>query len=309
MSDLVERPFLRTYLSNVRDWHGYVRFLGLPDLRDNRDVLIDRLFVEPLLTGRYVSPDEDPSSWIDEAETVFNVLKIGKPLILLGDPGTGKSTLLNFLVWLLARPTENTWTEQMGDWLLPVPMVLRELTLRDVTNFHGLLDAFLSHTMSEPLCEGDYLDYMLNDGRAFILIDGIDEIGDPAARKNLRSAVLNGFDLYPRCRWLLSSRIVGYEEVRFDEEEYRQTTSTEENIQPVKKTLSLGNISWISQPDSSEITKARQKSDTGTVITRYIAPFDDRRIEAFSHNWYAQREAGSGARWRRRSAFSPCGSC
>ena len=59
MSDLFENPKLRNYLTNVRDWHGYVRFLGLPDRRDNPDVLIDRLFVEPLLTRRHVSPDAE----------------------------------------------------------------------------------------------------------------------------------------------------------------------------------------------------------------------------------------------------------
>ena len=50
LSDLVGNPTLRAYLSNLRDWHGYFRFLGLPDRRDNPDILIDRLFVEPLLT-------------------------------------------------------------------------------------------------------------------------------------------------------------------------------------------------------------------------------------------------------------------
>ena len=90
MADLVENPLLRAYLRNVRDWHGYVRFLGLPDRRDNPDrVLIDRLFVEPLLTRRHVSIDEEPSSWINEAETIFEVLKLGRPTVLLGDPGTG----------------------------------------------------------------------------------------------------------------------------------------------------------------------------------------------------------------------------
>ena len=94
LSGLAENPKLRSYLKNVRDWHGYIRFLGLPDFRDNPDVLIDRLFVEPLLTRRQVSPDEDPSSWLDEAETVFDVLKTERLLVILGDPGAGKSTLL-----------------------------------------------------------------------------------------------------------------------------------------------------------------------------------------------------------------------
>ena len=64
--------------------------LGLPDRRDNPDVLIDRLFVEPLLTRRHVSPDENPSNWIDEAETVFDALATGKPLVLLGRSRNGK---------------------------------------------------------------------------------------------------------------------------------------------------------------------------------------------------------------------------
>ena len=50
--DFFENPVIRPYLSNVRDWQGYIRFLGLPDRRENPDILIDRLFVEPLLTTR-----------------------------------------------------------------------------------------------------------------------------------------------------------------------------------------------------------------------------------------------------------------
>ena len=140
MSDLFENPKLRKYLSNVRDWHGYIRFLGLPDRRDNPDVLIDRLFVEPLLTRRHVSPDENPSNWLDETETVFDALGTGKPLVLLGDPGTGKSTLLNYLIWLLARPTQPIWTRRLGAWMLPIPMVIREFPLRGLKNFSGLLE-------------------------------------------------------------------------------------------------------------------------------------------------------------------------
>ena len=104
----------------------------------------------------------------------------------------------------------------MGTWLLPVPMVLRELRLRSVKNFSGLLDAFLDHAMSQPLRDGEYLHQALADGKAFILLDGIDEIGDLSVRKSLREAVFDGFARHPKCRWLLSSRIVGYDEAPFD---------------------------------------------------------------------------------------------
>ena len=293
LSGLVENPSLRAYLRNVRDWHGYVRFLGLPDLRDNPDVLIDRLFVEPLLARRHVSPDEEPLSWINDAEPIFDVLKLGRPTVLLGDPGTGKSTLLNYLVWLLARPTGDIWTERMGSWLLPVPMVLRELSLRSVTSFDGLLKAFLNHAVSEPLRESDYLHRMLEEGRALIFLDGIDELGEPKARRNLRDAVFDGFDRYPRCRWLLSSRIVGYEEAPFDRRQNLDSVSPELPPESLKKAPRLESRKLLVQQELVDPLQTEGESGDGYVITRYLAPFDDRRIEEFAHNWYIQREAAA----------------
>ena len=292
MSDLVGNPMLRAYLKNLRDWHGYVRFLGLPDRRDNPDILIDRLFVEPLLTRRHIWPDEDPSSWIDEAETIFDVLKLGRPLVLLGDPGTGKTTLLNYLVWLLARPTVDTWTKRMGGWLLPIPMVLREQRLRGITNFDGLLDTFVSQPKSEPLRKGKYLYQMLEEGRAFILLDGVDEIGDSKAREDLRIAVFEGLDRYPRCRWLLSSRIVGYDEVAFTESLNPQTGQSPSR-EVLKKSRSSDARRLREHPDIGRAETAREVDDGRGVVTRYIAPFDDGRIEKFAGNWYVQREAAA----------------
>ena len=294
LSALVENPTLRAYLRSVRNWHGYIRFLGLPDRRDNPDVLIDRLFVEPFLINHHVSPDEDPSRWSAEAETIFDVLKNGRRVVLLGDPGTGKSTLLNYLVWLLARPTGEIWSARMDEWLLPVPMVLRELQLRDVTSFRGLMDAFLNHAMSEPLRGSNLLTQMLTDGRALILLDGIDEIGDSKARENLRTAVFDGFELYPNCFWLLSSRVVGYHEVRFD---YRQESKlqkrelSDEYSESPKGYLKL--TRKIRVPSKSSLTNdffQFEKNGSSELITRYIAPFDNRQIETFVRNWYFQRE-------------------
>ena len=295
IADLVANPTLRSYLKNVRDWHGYIRFLGLPDRRDNPDVLIDRLFVEPLLARRHVSPDEDPKGWLSDAETVFEALRVNTRIVLLGDPGSGKSTLLNYLVWLLARPTGKLWTTQMGEWLLPLPIVLRDLNLRGVRDFGGLLHAFLDHTMSEPLRRGGYLNKMLNRGKALILVDGIDEIGDPKARKDLRDAVLDGFRRYQECRWLLTSRVVGYDELPFSLDERKQADLPilgTSHVEDWKQSRQVKGSRLLTKSSVSILPKAGQGFDHGPTV-RYVAPFDDRRIQAFAYNWYAQREAAA----------------
>ena len=292
-----ENPVLRPYLANVRNWQCYIRFLGLPDRRDNPDILIDRLFVTPLLARRYVSPDENPKSWADEAETLLGALEENSPLVLLGDPGIGKSTFLNYVAWLLSRPAENALIDRMG-WRLPLPMVLRELPVRGITDFDGLLEAFLGREMSAPLREDDgrYLRQALADGQAFVLLDGIDELGDREARENLRSAVFDGMDRYPDCRWLLTSRIVGYDEVPFDSAHRRRDEPPFPDEQDGKlrdTILHRRPRGLLSGRRLRGLLAMRLESRGGQIPVRYIAPFDDRRIAAFARNWYVRREASA----------------
>ena len=280
---------LRTYLANLQKWQGYIRFLGLPDRRDNPDVAIDRLFVAPLLTRRYVSPDENPENWTAEAETMVDAIEIDAPLVLLGDPGIGKSTLLNQLACLLSRPARNPLIDRHG-WRLPLLMVLRELPIRSVTDFDALLEAFLSREMSAPLRDDEgrqYLNRTLAEGNAFLLLDGIDEIGDRRSREDLREAVFDGIARFPDCQWLLSSRIVGYDEVPFDSQRTR----------PDAEPPQFGRGSRVREEAAPPYRRERHASMRGLrhgrVTTRYIAPFDDQRIAAFARNWYHQRDAAS----------------
>ena len=106
---------------------------------------------------------------------------------------------------------------------------------------------------------------LLKEGRGFFLFDGLDEVSSPAARRSLRDAVHEGMRKYRRCRWLLTSPIIGYEEVPFHE---------------ISLTGAAGGT-----PDQQ-------------VQLRYLAPFDDARIRQFATNWYVSRASGSEAKRR-----------
>jgi Domain of unknown function (DUF4062) len=60
-----EREQVRVYLASIRTTHGAIRFLGLPTLQDNQDMRIDRLLVEPQLSGRPIAPEHHPEGWGD----------------------------------------------------------------------------------------------------------------------------------------------------------------------------------------------------------------------------------------------------
>ena len=259
--ELYANPPLREYFARIQKLHRYIRLLGLPHLSERPSVALDSLFVHPLISKRPISVDADPDAW-QACESVYAALEQHGRLALLGDPGTGKTTLVDYLTWLLTFYGRPSPLIKRFGWILPVPMVLRELALESVTTFDGLLQAFLCQPACETLRDGDYMRDRLAEGRALVMLDGIDEVGGEDTRRGLRHAVFDGMKRYPDCLWLLTSRIVGYGEVPFDGAGAPRQRQSEVD---------------------REINAAR-------IHRRYIAPFDDGRIRLFAERWYILRD-------------------
>ena len=278
--DPFKNPVLSAYLASVRDWHGYIRFLGLPHLRENPDVPIDRLYVAPYTAARPVPTDAEAYDR-SGVESLVDTVCACPRLVLLGDPGSGKSTLVSWLAWHFAQPSGDEWTHRLGR-LVPVPMVLRELRIGRGIDWPGLLAAFCKHEMAKPLRGTPHLQELLARGQALIMLDGLDEIGNVSVRAALRDAVLNGMEKFPDCRWVLTSRSVGYEDAPFDR---RPAAPETEPAMPTKAAAARRDSSEKSRP-RIDLPEADRVADV-----RYVAPFTDGQIERFSRNWYALRES------------------
>jgi internalin A len=260
-----ERERLADYLRCVADAHKTINFLGLPTFKENPDVGISDLFVEPALATQFASPDRDPKEWVG-VTSLFDAVSGNSRLIVLGDPGTGKSTLVSWGVYQLARDGPSPWKARLGD-PIPLPFILRDLGVgRDIT-WDALLDKFLAGPAHHNL-KKEHLLRLLEAGDAMFFLDGLDEIGDVKIRQKLRGAVHEGLEQYPLCRWLLTSRIVGYDEVRF---------------QMIPNPESLAG-----QPeDATEVVSGTEQQ---VLDVLYATPFDDPRIAEFARKWYAVRE-------------------
>ena len=247
---------LRLYLDAAKQEHGHIRFVSLPRLEDNADAPIQRLYVEPAVTERAVSPDVDPGEW-PETTPILGALAEHKKLVLLGDPGSGKSTLTSWLSWQLAEhhETGNEWTERLGN-LIPIPMILRDLGIGAGITWNGLLEKFAKTPLGRLLTL-ENLKRLVRDGKAMIILDGLDEIGSPQVRREIRDAFWHAQSAFD-CRWLLTSRIVGYSEVPFD---------------------------WRSI--GAYATRGYTQREA-TLL--YATPFDNPRVDRFAHNWFVLRE-------------------
>ncbi len=264
---------LRAYLDDVRAWHGYVRFLGLPTIQDHPDTSLSDLFVAPLLSPQRVLPESAPSTW-PSGQDVFSALESRRRLVVLGDPGSGKSMIVNWLAWLLAGGAESVLPPWLED-VLPIPLVARELKLDGVRSFDSLLDAFLDRPVAERLGRRrDALVGALKEGRALVLLDGLDEV-PLALRETLREAVLDGWERYPTARFLATSRIVGYDECRLDVREPDRP-----GYDP--QAISAGDL-------LRRLIAAQDFIHGSAAAVFYVMPFDDARIAAFAQQWYRLR--------------------
>jgi formylglycine-generating enzyme required for sulfatase activity len=158
---------------------------------------------------------------------VLEAAIINRRLALLGSPGGGKSTFVNHLAYCLASNAlqpEAGWLKHLPGWpaaeaeTLPVLVALRDLA-------RGLPDplprrAEPSHLWSfivgrlqaqNMAFAADPLHAALEQGRALVLLDGLDEVPSAAQRAFVRDAVAAFVGRYPASRYLATCRVLSYQ--------------------------------------------------------------------------------------------------
>ena len=144
--------------------------------------------------------------------------RAGRKLVILGDPGSGKSSLIRYLALRWARIAEPTVRDTQ-----PIPLVidLREYGRWQCEGQKGFVrfleEAPVWHKWSRGL-----LDRLLaQPGRAVLLLDGLDEIFDLQTRE----AVINDIQRFSsesaHTPILVTSRVVGYQPQRLRDAEFR----------------------------------------------------------------------------------------
>lgn len=154
-------------------------------------------------------------------------LSQAKHLVVLGDPGAGKTTLTRWIAtaYLLRLKHDEDWKElpdiktlPEADWL---PIILRCRDL-DLDSLSGSLVDILKHTLRKvQLTEMESADLCtvmrarLENGKALLMLDGLDEITDPAARASFCQQLEQIVVAYPDAPIIATSRIVGYREMGY----------------------------------------------------------------------------------------------
>ncbi|HEX7331636.1 MAG TPA: HEAT repeat domain-containing protein [Pyrinomonadaceae bacterium] len=141
-----------------------------------------------------------------------------RKLVILGDPGSGKSTLLQYL---LLDWAEKAAPDPAGE-PLPLLIELREYArLRHEGKVEGFLDYLHEGASVRWHLDRGQLDAWLKNNPSRVLFDGLDEVFDPALRKEVSTTIHRFADEYPPARIIVTSRIIGYQHQTWRDEDFR----------------------------------------------------------------------------------------
>ncbi|MFN9660140.1 MAG: NACHT domain-containing protein, partial [Cyanobacteriota bacterium] len=221
-------PLRISFSKASRDPHDDAQLNGLEDVREKRR-LID--------AGRTDSMDAAELAAMQTAMPVGERLNSCQRLVILGDPGAGKTTMLRWLATAyLLRHIADPALDQIPDvqtlppqaWI-PVLIRCRDIGPKDLCrSFTDVLSIHLSKTELLPddaKIMGAIILDRIAKGEILLLVDGLDEITDRQDRIMFCEELERMAARYPEAPILVTSRIVGYRDMP-----YRMRTGFEHGV-------------------------------------------------------------------------------
>jgi len=197
------------YFYALKDHFSHITMLnaGLTDGKAVTTVDSDRLFVTPKFSKQAIDPAKDPNYW-EETFVLDELLEKHKRLFLLGDPGTGKTTMVGRVSTIFARFMDNKAKTRFGD-LVPFPIILREMPLNTVNTWEDLMTAFFDRPYFKDAhykvkYNPEKVKALMEKGQAFFLLDGLGEITDANKRKKIASIIEKQISDFPDCNWWIT---------------------------------------------------------------------------------------------------------
>ena len=212
------------------------------------------------VSGRYIADEET----LEERRRTY-LRQVPRPIlailrnpgmrrvVVLGDPGSGKSSLLQFLLleWADKPATASSDT-------LPLLIELREYARSRREGLTGDFIEFL-HRGAGVRWKFDQIELSawLRTNASLVLFDGLDEIFDSNLRREVGIAIHRFADEFPHARIVVTSRIIGFQYQAWRDEGFRHFMLEELDALQISDFLIRWHRRVYEESDRAESKKAR----------------------------------------------------
>jgi len=236
------RPTIQEYLNfevnyrkQIIDRYQHIRPIHLDEAYK---ISIDSLYVAPNLMKSFDYKKVEQKE-ISNKEFIESINRC----VVLGDPGAGKTTLAKKICFDFAKGISKS-VYGLNDYT-PIFIELKEYGIKlDVKGFSIIeyIELISSSLLQEPVLKGVF-DYLLMNGRAFIIFDGLDELLDTNKRQIISDNIESFCNKYPAAPILVTSRKVGYEQAPLSKDRFETYYISNFNPAQVKEYV----VKWFSQ--------------------------------------------------------------
>ncbi|MFC1407539.1 MULTISPECIES: HEAT repeat domain-containing protein [Streptacidiphilus] len=223
----------------------------LPE-RLSRDVLDRGELENGDLPGRS-SPTDTTNRRGQPSQSVLDVLgsEQGRRLVVLGDPGAGKTTLTKYLALALAGGLDNP-PDGLALMKGAVPIVVELRRVADPRWIGRTIeDYWAEHNAAQRMgLPREALETLLGQGQhpVVMVFDGLDEVFDPARRADIAKHITAFSQGHPHVRTVVTSRSVGFQEGEFTRADFR--VAKLEDLTRPQITSFIGRWYTAADPDS-----------------------------------------------------------
>ena len=139
--------------------------------------------------------------------------------VLLGAPGSGKTTLVSYFALMLGEQDSSDPT-QIGldakeEWL-PLVVRIRDWALQPTLGLLAYLRWFAKESLSVQQLPQGFFEHWLEQGRALVLLDGLDEVVNEGQRRKIVEQIETFWGQYSSNPGVITSRPAGYRWDFFD---------------------------------------------------------------------------------------------